>query len=81
MRILNIHIFLRTFLGSIDAYVQFEDAQRDGHVAYDLNRAMGRLMLMQQLEGLTRRDRYREAYGAIECVFCDPLDPSKKTKR
>ena len=74
-------MYLRTCFGSIEVDIELEDAWRDGYVAYALNKGIGILILMQQLEGLTRSYRYREAYGSIECVFYDPLDLSEKMKR
>ena len=74
-------MYLRTCFGSIEVDIELEDAWRDGYVAYALKRAMGRLLFMQQYEGLPGSDEYMEAYGALECVFHDPLDISEKTKR
>lgn len=76
----DLSLYLRTCFGSIDVDVQVEDAWRDSYVANSLNRAMGRLLLMQQSERLTGSDEYREAYEALDCVFRDTLDLSEKTK-
>ena len=77
----HLFLYLRTYFSSIEVNVQLEDAWRDGYVAYALNRAMRRLILLQQSEGLTGSDEYREAYGDLECVFCDQLDIYQKMKR
>lgn len=65
---IDISVEVRTCFGSTDAQVRVEDAWRDSYVAYALNRAMGRLLLMQQSEGLKESEEYKEAYKALNSV-------------
>jgi GTP-binding protein EngB required for normal cell division len=66
---IDISVEVRTCFGSTDAQVRVEDAWRDSYVAYALNRAMGRLLLMQQSEGLKESEECKKAYTVLKSVF------------
>lgn len=66
---IHISVEIRTCFGSIEADVQIEDAWKNSCVAYALNRAMGRLLLMQQSKVLTESKEYKEAYEALNIAF------------